>query len=287
MIADLEFPYCYYAYVVDPQGHVEYLHYGLWEEGTESPKEAQENLARLMQALIPEGVERILDVGCGLGRTTYDLTRAGYSTVGISPDKKNMEMARAKYGSGLQLLTTRFEDYKSPTPFDLVMFQESSNYLSLRALLSQSKTLLRQGGFLLLCDEVRYWHGRTLSFHRKDLLLRLAGAFGLKLLHNRDISDRVLITREYVFKTLTENKEAIIKSFLPFREKVEEELDWILDGWKHDTDLFEKGCFGYEVFLFQKRRIGLFRISSAFLILPHVVTWCMRKVLNRISAKGG
>ncbi len=230
MIEGLEFPYCYYAYVVDPQGDVDYLHYGLWEEGTDSAKEAQENLARLMQALIPEGVERILDVGCGLGRTTYDLTRAGYDAVGISPDKKNMEMARAKYGSDLHLVTTRFEAYRSPVPFDLVLFQESSNTISLRALLSHSKNLLRPGGFLLLCDEVRYRHGRAFSFHRKDLLLRLAGACGFHLFHNRDISDRVLLTREYVFKTLTENKEAIIKRFLPFRGKVAEELDWILEA---------------------------------------------------------
>ncbi len=70
--------------------------------------------------------------------------------------------------------------------------------------------------------------------------LRLAAAFGLEPLHNRDISKQVLATREYVLQQLTERREELVESFRPFRPKVEAELESVLRSWKHDTEWFEQ-----------------------------------------------
>jgi len=113
LIKTLEFPFCYYAYIIDREGLIDYFHYGLWEDGTHELKKAQENLASLMKSLIPDGVKRVLDVGCGLGRTTRDLTAAGYDVIGISPDSRLMEMAKAKYREcSSSLIVSSFEDYR-------------------------------------------------------------------------------------------------------------------------------------------------------------------------------
>lgn len=133
LIKTLEFPFCYYAYIINRNGDIDYFHYGLWETNTNNLKDAQENLAQLMKSLIPKEIKKILDVGCGLGRTTYDLTRAGYDVTGISPDIKLMDMARAKYNNEkLKLITSAFENFRSSNLFDLILFQESTQYIDLK-----------------------------------------------------------------------------------------------------------------------------------------------------------
>lgn len=142
LLKELEPPFCYYVYVIKHEGTVDYFHYGLWKQETKGIRAAQENLARLMKSLIPNGVKKVLDVGCGLGRTTYDLTTGGYNVVGISPDENLMKMARAKYrDSDLQLMTTSFERYKGTDNFDLVLFQESSQYKLADCILAVQKAI--------------------------------------------------------------------------------------------------------------------------------------------------
>ena len=267
-IEDLEFPYCLYAWACGTEEEADFLHYGLWRNGTESGKQAQENLARLVRSLIPDGVERILDSGCGLGRTTADLTREGYSVVGISPDEKLMELARARFGRHLPFRTVRFEDYADTDAFDLVLFQESSNYIGLRTLLRHSRELLRPRGYLLLCDEVRYGVKGVLAFHRRDLLVKLAGCLGFRLLSQRDITREVMPTRAWVADALAGNREEIIRRFRPRREDVERELDQFLEDWDRHTAAFESGHFGYEVFLFQWSGTPLSRLRCALSLAP-------------------
>jgi MPBQ/MSBQ methyltransferase len=281
-IATLEFPYCYYADITDTQGVFDYFHYGFWAQGTESPKEAQEKLWRLMFSLIPKGVKRILDAGCGLEKTTFDLTQAGYSAIGISPDKANMELARTRHGEGVQLITTSFEDYSDELPFDLILFQESSQYVALWNLIIHSRELLRKNGYLLICDEIRYGEKKSRNFHRKDLLLNMAGAAGFKLLVNRDITDQVMPTRHYVVNQLVDNRDRIIESFRPFRENVVEEIDRLTKGWKDDSDLFSMRFFGYEIFLFQKRQ-GPYQIGCASLLFMLTILLYSRRAVARIE----
>jgi len=176
LIKTLEFPFCYYAYIIDRDGLVDYLHYGLWETGTKGLKEAQENLASLMKSLIPDGVKRILDVGCGLGRTTRDLTAAGYDVIGISPDVKLMEVAKVKYREcESQLVISSFEDYRNAELFDLILFQESAQYIKdLRFIFSHSKELLNRPGYLLMCDELQYGNFADCLFHEKKEIENIA-----------------------------------------------------------------------------------------------------------------
>ncbi|MBI5612846.1 MAG: hypothetical protein HY942_07265 [Gammaproteobacteria bacterium] len=33
-IKAMEFPFCYCGYIIDPDGDVDHLHFGLWKDGT-------------------------------------------------------------------------------------------------------------------------------------------------------------------------------------------------------------------------------------------------------------
>src|SRR3712207_909255 len=72
------------------EGAVEYLHYGLFERSDEAIGVAQERSTQLLLSRLPPPPARLLDVGVGLGTTLNRLTRAGYDTVGITPDDKQV-----------------------------------------------------------------------------------------------------------------------------------------------------------------------------------------------------
>ncbi|MBI5074872.1 MAG: methyltransferase domain-containing protein [Nitrospirae bacterium] len=253
LIKTLEFPFCYYAYIIDRTGLIDYMHYGLWEDDTRQLKDAQENLASLMKSLIPDGVKRILDSGCGLGRTTCDLAAAGYSVIGISPDTKLMEMAKVKYGEcKSQLVISSFEDYQSAELFDLILFQESAQYIKdIRFLFSHSKELLNKGGFILICDEIRRENSAGNSFHEKKEIESIAHEYGFGIRFNKDITLKVMKTRHIALKNIINHKDSLISEFSPIRGNARQEIESLIEGWKTHTAMFENNILGYEVFLFQ------------------------------------
>ena len=63
----------------------DYLHYGYWPEALSvdpaNVLEAQGNYANLLLKHIPDGVNSILDVGCGSGKFSEKLLDAGYKAV--------------------------------------------------------------------------------------------------------------------------------------------------------------------------------------------------------------
>lgn len=253
LIKTLEFPFCYYAYMIDKEGMIDYFHYGLWETGDETIKEAQENLASMMKSYIPAGVNRILDVGCGLGKTTYDLAMAGYDVTGISPDVKLMEMAKLKHKECNSMLKiSSFEDFRSEEPFDLILFQESSQYIKdLEFLFSHCKQLLNNKSYVLLCDEICYEDSKHCFYHEKNEMLKIAVESGFKVISNKNITQKVLMTREIGLRFLIENKDSIIDEFLPLRKNARQEIELMMEGWRMGSKLYEENIFGYEVFLFQ------------------------------------
>jgi len=259
LIKTLEFPFCYIAYIIDSNGLFDYFHYGLWERDTYDFKKAQENLASLMKSLIPDGVQRILDVGCGLGRTTYDLTNLGYDVIGISPDEKLMNMARLKYNKdNLQLITSSFEDYKSYNIFDLILFQESTQYINLKTIFTRCRKLLNKNGYILMCDEIKYNPART-GFRQKERILKLAKKNGFKIIYNNNITQTVLKTRDFVLQELVNSKDSMVEVFSQFREKTEEEIRSFIEGVKVHNKMFEDGLLGYEIFLFKRETREFFR----------------------------
>lgn len=252
--ADLDPPYCYYAYAIDPLGGVDYLHYGIWDDEARDIKQAQEHLARLMKSLIPDDVIRILDAGCGLGRTSHDLAASGHEVTGISPDSRNMAAAKEKYPEiASRLVTSKFETYTSRRAFDMVLFQESSQYIPLPIVLDHSLELLKTRGYLLVCDEVQYQNIPGSAFHLRDDIIQQGEQRGLELLHNEILTSRVLPTRDFLVDRLLADKLEISNLFRSIHHNVESEINEIITGWQEGTRLFKEGAFGYEVFLFRKR----------------------------------
>ncbi|HKJ52105.1 MAG TPA: class I SAM-dependent methyltransferase [Gammaproteobacteria bacterium] len=134
------------------------LHYGLWQDDLEvciqNLPEAQRRYSDFLIGHIPPGVERILDVGCGAGGLAGELRARGFSVEGVSPSPLLTEAAKRQAGEDFRVHEGRFEDviFDADDKFDLVMFSESFQYITLDTVLGDAARRLNPGGYILICD---------------------------------------------------------------------------------------------------------------------------------------
>jgi SAM-dependent methyltransferase len=145
---------------------VDDLHYGLWGDGLEPSipnlKAAQQRFSdMLLDALPPAepGPVRVLDVGCGTGHLMAQLRERGYHADGVIPSERLAQRVAARLSSApgepSRVYECRFEDLASEdvsSPYDVLLFSESFQYVDLDTAISGIKKFLKPGGMLLICD---------------------------------------------------------------------------------------------------------------------------------------
>src|SRR5204863_8114014 len=117
------------------EGGVEHLHYGLFERADEPISVAQERSTSMLLSRLPPPPARILEAGIGLGTTLARLTRLGYDALGITPDEKQIAMARDRHPD-LRVACAKFEEMTGA--YDVIVFQESSQYIDAEALFAKA-----------------------------------------------------------------------------------------------------------------------------------------------------
>jgi SAM-dependent methyltransferase len=135
------------------------LHYGYWEKGEEvalwNLGKAQENYTRHFLSRVPADAKDILDVGCGTGLIASRLVARGHRVECLSPSPFLNAEAKKMLPEGTPIYETTFEEFETSNTYDLVMFAESFQYLSMEESLRKALRLLRPGGRILICDAFR------------------------------------------------------------------------------------------------------------------------------------
>ena len=173
------------------------LHYGLWGDDLEvciqNLPEAQKRYSDFLIGHIPEGVHRILDVGCGAGGVATELLARGYKVEGVSPSPLLSEAAQQQAGDSFRIHHGRFEDvsFDADEKFDLVLFSESFQYITLDTVLENARQLLGPGGHILICDFFKTnAAGKSVigGGHPIDKFMQALDRSGLEVLEDKDIT---------------------------------------------------------------------------------------------------
>lgn len=152
-LARLVFPLNVYALALHfEEGRASALHYGFdWTSGPIG--DAQRRATAALLARLPAPPRRVLEVGIGFGSLGRELTDRGYAYQGLCPDPAQVALARQCHPDlGVQVLA--FQDLPLHEQCDLLLFQESAQYIDLQDLLRIAARVLAPGGCIVVADEV-------------------------------------------------------------------------------------------------------------------------------------
>jgi SAM-dependent methyltransferase len=229
------------------EGAVRYLHYGLFERPDESIGTAQERSTELLLSRLPAVPTRILDAGSGVGTTLDRLTRLGHDVTGITPDAKQVALIRQRFGDSVRVECVRFEDY--PGIADLILFQESSQYIESRTLFARAAAIAPH---VIVLDEFSL---RPLdqpgALPPLEGFLSAAAEQGFQLVEELDLSNQAAPTIDYFNVRIPEHRARLEADLGLARAQID---DLIASGIRY-RELYRNGTYGYRLLQFRRPRL--------------------------------
>jgi len=225
------------------EGDVRYLHYGLFEHEDEPIAIAQERSTELLLSRLPQSLSFLLEVGIGLGTTLAKLTAMGHSAIGITPDEKQIAMARERYGDLLTVYCLPFERFSSPEKFACIFFQESSQYIPSDALWGKARELTRH---VIVIDEFAMQDEGTL--HRYDDFLAAAAAHNFHVEEKLDLTRKATPTIAYFMKRIPAHRERLISDL----GLTGQQVDDLVESGRNYLDLYRRGVYAYRLLVFRR-----------------------------------
>lgn len=251
-VREFSFPLNVYGALLEwTQGSLDYLHYGLFESADDSVAQAQERASERLWAQMPPPC-RVLEVGIGVGTTLYRLRERGYDAVGLTPEAAQAAYARQRHGADLAIETRRLEDLgPGHGPFDLLLLQESAQYIAPLDLFEAADRLLAHDrATLLVMDEFALRRDSEADFglHLLPQFVDLARRYGWRLVHDEDVTAQARITLDMMLSLGASH-----------RQRLQDELgvgaadlDALERSNQRYRDCYQRGVYGYRVLRFER-----------------------------------
>lgn len=257
---DLTFPLNVYAHALLLQeNRVDYLHYGLFQENQNDLGAAQQFSTDLLLRRLPAAPCRILEVGVGLGTMFSLLSQKGYQVHGITPDAQQIAQIHKRLGTQAQVTCQCLEDFEAAQDsFDVMLFQESAQYIEPLIIFNKGLDLLPAGGSLLIADEfaLRRADPAEEGLHLLDDMVALASRFGFELVEQLDLSSMAAPTLDYLLRVTALQRQRLITD-LSLNAECLAQLD-------ESNRLYQKkyagGQFGYALLHFRKKQQPVWRL---------------------------
>jgi len=175
----------------------QHLHYGYWTADLKvdiaNLSLAQENYVGFLISHIPDGVKKILDVGCGTGELARHLIDLGYQVDCVSPSPYLVEQARKLLENKCHIYECFYEEMQTENRYDLILFGESFQYIDPEAAIKKSLDFLNEASYVLICDIFKKDtpHKSPLpGGHSLSTFYNIVSESPLELVENLDITEQ-------------------------------------------------------------------------------------------------
>ncbi|OQW94943.1 MAG: hypothetical protein BWK79_04175, partial [Beggiatoa sp. IS2] len=202
-------------------------------------------------------------VGIGLGTLADLLVRQGYEVTGISPDPYQIMIAeqRAK-DNNCRLQCVSFEEFNTlDQSFDVILLQESAQYIKPLTLFNKAFRLLNDRGKILLVDEVGLRRGPEDGIEGLPLLrytLAQAQRCGFKVLEQIDLSKRAAPTVDYLLRVIQTHRAQLLVDL----ELSEHTLTALLHSLQLYQQKYGDGRYGYLLLLLEKTELPRWQVTE-------------------------
>ena len=150
--------------------------------------------AHILRQLHARRVERVLEVGAGIGNTAVRMLDLGWDITALEPDPILFEALRKRLGHRAR--RESFLDHATAVAYDAIVAESVFCMLDVSRALTQARSLLKSGGYLAFVEAVwtdgvsaaqsSAWHEQTLSLFGMPVgsRERITWADWLRLLHD-------------------------------------------------------------------------------------------------------
>jgi len=250
MYKKLAFPLNVYAKLLElDKQPVEYLHFGLFESDNTEIWQAQKKSTEKVLSSLPDTPASILEVGIGLGTTQKILLKLGFNAQGITPDKYQIEIAKERLDGKGNLNCEYFEKFNTEEKFDVILFQESAQYIKINDLFDKVCSLLKSDGRLIILDEMCLNPSISSGLHHPEDLIQTAQKLGFELILQEDLSIYAKPTMKYIQEKLR-TYSAEILMLLDNNKKQLSQLEKATEDY---IEKYKNDIYGYGFLVFDKK----------------------------------
>jgi len=248
----LQFPINVYAHSLYlEEGHVDDLHYGLFQEGeTEvSLSSSQQRATDFLLTHLPAPPRRILEIGLGLGNTARQIAGRGYSITAITPNAKEIHLAKQSIQDQVALECVHFEEFAAPPEkYDVILLQETAQHLSPSILFNKAYRLLAKEGIILIADEMSLKPIAKSLPLLTDLHIQ-AQRCGFRLTEQIDLSTQSAPTLDYFIRAI-EKHRTVLQTDLDLNQ---DRLEALLTALQDKQQKYRDSHYGYFLLSFAKK----------------------------------
>lgn len=258
---DLTFPLNVYAHALLLQeGKATHLHYGLFQNNKTTLQVAQQFSTDLLMTKLPSPPCRILEVGVGLGTTLTQLNQRGYTVHGITPDAQQIAYIQKNLGSETSVSCHSLQDFKAhPESFDVVLLQESAQYIEPLIIFNKALDLLPLSGDLVIIDAFALKHNEAgmESLHLLNDLVALAERFGFELVERMDLSTQAAPTLDYLLQITATHRQRLVNDLA----LTDGQLTRLDKSNRSYHKKFASGQYGYALLHFRRQSVPKWRLQ--------------------------